>query len=195
MVLQWDDFYGRYSDWSQSTLRTRISALEDIGSADEVIEVIESFWDEKLANQLARKALRLGLRFNEAEIEQISDWVSDEVLQELCQASGLSGEEQTLYEDTVDWEMEAKLRVEAQSTPLKRRPGCGAFFAALFGALFRGFGGDAGNRRGRSSPYCDGDCEHCPPHFGYRYGRWYYGHGHQYGCMRGGNGGACGKGL
>ena len=40
---------------------------------------------------------------------------------------------------------------------------------------------------------CNGDCAHCPPHYGYRYGRWYYGHGHQHGCQRGGNGGATGR--
>jgi hypothetical protein len=34
---------------------------------------------------------------------------------------------------------------------------------------------------------CDGDCAHCPPHYGYRYGRWYYGHHHQHGCEFGGN--------
>lgn len=34
---------------------------------------------------------------------------------------------------------------------------------------------------------CDGDCDNCPPHYGYRYGRWYYGHDHQHGCERGGN--------
>ena len=34
---------------------------------------------------------------------------------------------------------------------------------------------------------CDGDCANCPPHYGYRYGRWYYGKGHQYGCELSGN--------
>ena len=34
---------------------------------------------------------------------------------------------------------------------------------------------------------CDGDCSKCPPHYGYRYGRWYYGHGHSEGCQLGGN--------
>lgn len=34
---------------------------------------------------------------------------------------------------------------------------------------------------------CDGDCANCPPHYGYRYGRWYYGHGHAEGCEFGGN--------
>ena len=40
---------------------------------------------------------------------------------------------------------------------------------------------------------CNGDCDNCPAHYGYRYGRWYYGHGHQHGCVRGGNGGATGR--
>ena len=34
---------------------------------------------------------------------------------------------------------------------------------------------------------CDGDCANCPPHYGYRHGRWYYGRNHVEGCERGGN--------
>ena len=44
-------------------------------------------------------------------------------------------------------------------------------------------------REDRPSHRCDGDCANCPPHYGYRYGRWYYGHGHTRGCQRGGPGG------
>ena len=39
----------------------------------------------------------------------------------------------------------------------------------------------------RHPGHCTGDCANCPPHYGYRYGRWYYGHGHQHGCEFGGN--------
>ena len=39
---------------------------------------------------------------------------------------------------------------------------------------------------------CDGDCANCPPHYGYRYGRWYYGKDHTEGCTRGGNRGGGG---
>ena len=38
---------------------------------------------------------------------------------------------------------------------------------------------------------CDGDCANCPPHYGYRYGRYYYGRCHQHSCQFGGN---CGGG-
>ena len=40
---------------------------------------------------------------------------------------------------------------------------------------------------------CEGDCSKCPAHYGYRYGRWYYGHDHSEGCEFGGN--RCGGGL
>ena len=43
----------------------------------------------------------------------------------------------------------------------------------------------------KHSGRCDGDCANCPPHYGYRYGRYYYGRCHQYGCQFGGN---CGDG-
>lgn len=65
-----------------------------------------------------------------------------------------------------------------------------AAIAALFvaGAVIGGVSSNHDHSR-----YCNGDCANCPPHYGYRYGRWYYGHGHQSGCERGGNGGASGK--
>ena len=47
--------------------------------------------------------------------------------------------------------------------------------------------------RKMNSGKCDGDCKNCPPHYGYRYGRWYYGHDHSEGCEFGGN--RCGGGM
>ena len=43
------------------------------------------------------------------------------------------------------------------------------------------------NKKKKHSSRCDGDCENCPPHYGYRHGRWYYGHSHTEGCTFGGN--------
>ena len=49
--------------------------------------------------------------------------------------------------------------------------------------------------RPHGSTRCDGNCDSCPPHYGYRHGRWYYGHGHRHSCQRGGNGGYTGRTL
>lgn len=85
-------------------------------------------------------------------------------------------EEEENEENDEDGDFEAEL-----PPPVRRRepkPG----FCALLGAALLGTLSDDGHG-GR----CTGDCAHCPPHFGYRYGRWYYGHGHVYGCEFGGN--------
>ena len=59
----------------------------------------------------------------------------------------------------------------------------------FFTKLFAGIGiADALSSSHASHPgHCTGDCANCPPHYGYRYGRWYYGHGHVHGCEFGGN--------
>ena len=62
--------------------------------------------------------------------------------------------------------------------PVRKRPG---FLATLLGIA-----SDAGSRRSHPGR-CTGDCSNCPAHYGYRYGRWYYGHHHTHGCEFGGN--------
>ena len=53
-------------------------------------------------------------------------------------------------------------------------------YFSIFGLLFGGAGGKHSGR-------CEGNCSKCPDHFGYRYGRWYYGKYHSHGCEFGGN--------
>ena len=83
-----------------------------------------------------------------------------------------------------------KEELEEEELQVEERPdSCSGLFATLAGAsLLAGLASD-----NKQSHYCNGDCDNCPPHYGYRYGRWYYGHGHQGGCERGGNGGATGQ--
>ena len=60
----------------------------------------------------------------------------------------------------------------------------------LLGALIAAAAasGNSGNhKKKKHKGRCNGDCANCPPHYGYRYGRWYYGHGHMHGCQFGGN--------
>ena len=64
MSVSWDDFVDRYPEWSESTLRTRISELDEIGSGDEVVDVILDFPTEQLKGQLIRRAIRHKVIFN-----------------------------------------------------------------------------------------------------------------------------------
>ena len=80
---------------------------------------------------------------------------------------------------------EADIYVDDYCPPPKR-PG---FFATLFGVI-AGIDMASGSNQHRHNGRCNGDCAHCPPHYGYRYGRWYYGHNHVHGCEFGGNKGS-----
>ena len=118
---------------------------------------------------LERAARRCRVKLFEEEDEEEENEENDENDEE-------ENDENNEEENDEDEDFEAEL-----PPPVRRRepkPG----FCALLGAALLGTLSDDGHG-GR----CTGDCAHCPPHFGYRYGRWYYGHGHVYGCEFGGN--------
>ena len=85
--------------------------------------------------------------------------------------------------------LQMMLEYESLENITVQRNASAGLFALLLGAQMLS-GSGSGHKDSR---YCNGDCANCPPHYGYRYGRWYYGHGHQGGCERGGNGGASGR--
>ena len=60
------------------------------------------------------------------------------------------------------------------------------FFATLFAGLDAEKAMKGRGNLKKHNGRCDGDCANCPPHYGYRYGRWYYGHHHSHGCEIGG---------
>lgn len=72
-------------------------------------------------------------------------------------------------------------RHQEPPSPPRDKPG---FFTLLAAALT---GVSLADRTRSQERRCNGDCANCPPHYGYRHGRWYYGKGHQYGCEFGGN--------
>ena len=145
-----------------------------LGTSDEVVEAISHIGDESGAFALYKRAVDSGLRFTDAQLDKMG--------QNKDEYKGL-----TMLAD-------------------KKRPGC---LRSLIAMIFLFGNEDSANVKSAPSPRrhtdsdrgskkkrnggCDGDCANCPAHYGYRYGRWYYGHGHQHGCEKGGNGGASGK--
>ena len=279
--MKWSDFYDNYTEWSEATIRSRISALEDMGNSDEIVDVVIDLPNEKLKAQLIRKAIRCKVLFTHDDFMNLDGELPDEVYRELAIHSGFDANNPYLDEDNLTWddfysecydwsevdtlrrikklknfgsseevcevicgmpnsECEESLyqkaiasgvkftddeleemgkiesdakgfldnlitdediaqveedvailcdeldRLDPSKQPKPQRKGLG-FFGTLF-AIIGAFAGTVKSKH--NSHHCDGDCANCPPHYGYRYGRWYYGHGHQYGCQRGGNGGA-----
>ena len=92
----------------------------------------------------------------------------------------------------VSWGDEAEAINEKRYMRAKSSGRGVVFLGFLFPAL-SGIGGGINGHDQRHGGKCTGNCATCPPHYGYRYGRWYYGHGHQYGCEFGGNKGDGGR--
>ena len=204
--MEWGEYYKKFDEWATSTQISRLSALTSYGPSDEVAEVAQGLMDETAASRLVRRALAAGVQFTAEEIcelvnccnaavmnallenstcaftrEQLEDiWgvVDDAVLEQTVRRCRVK-----LFDDGEEEEEEEDDEPEqAELSPPKRRREPKLGFWTLLGATLLGASGDGGH-----GVRCTGDCAHCPPHFGYRYGRWYYGHGHVYGCEFGGN--------
>jgi len=284
--MTWDDFYDRYCDWSESTVKIRISSLEDIGNGEDVVDVVLNLSDEKIKVQLIRKSMRLGVKFTQEDFMNLDGELPGAVYEEVAKYGNFYLDNPYFNENDFDWddfyaecsnlpedmvlrcipridkfgdtedvvdailsisypaddalyeravvlgvkftkeqkelmgreefsfvedikafndiseeqmnefseqvcivEKQVDEYIEQMKNPKKRKSSVGK--AIGIGALFGFFEGLFGKKK-KHHRRCDGDCAHCPPHYGYRYGRWYYGHGHNYGCEFGGNKGGGG---
>ena len=197
MPMKWEDYYDRFWDWAESTQISRISTLTDFTSSSEVAEIANEFFDEKNSTRLVKRAMQNGIRFTPAEIIELGGCLTEEVFNEAirsCRGQFTAEQYEELEglcfdEDLLETVAKAGgIRREIDDPPFEpgivlaqpARKGPG-FFATLLGLA-----SNADSRRTHPGR-CTGDCANCPAHYGYRYGRWYYGHHHSHGCEFGGN--------
>lgn len=195
--MDWATYYERFYDWSESTQINRISSLTDFGASEEVAEVIQSFMDGKAASRLVKKALVHGVKFSAQEVMDMIDLLDDIPKELISSCKTYFSQEQIdvladydIDEDVlraaskksnVRFPFDEEEEYAEEYCPPEQPPKLG-FWATLFGITSL----SGGKKKGHPG-YCTGDCANCPPHYGYRYGRWYYGHHHVHGCEFGGN--------
>ena len=203
--MTWDDYYGGFYDWSPSTQKNYTYRLSDYGPADEVWEVAQelAFQDEAFAVKFLEKALTAGVRFTTEQVLEMVGTVEKSVLSKIAERTDVPFDREQLEEiymmiddssfqrisrrakiDVFDDEPSAYEQPEQVQyiRPQKKKVGLFTTLAAFVAGSTL-----AGRVKKKHDGHCDGDCANCPPHYGYRYGRWYYGKGHQYGCEFGGN--------
>lgn len=141
-------------------------------------------------NELAVAAVRNSAdRLTAEDMEYLYGEIDDEVIIEICSKRNIAlpedlreeVEEPEIEEDDEPLEEEIYEDDFVYDEPKK---------LGFWGTLFSVIGASELIDRNRSTPHngkCNGDCANCPPHYGYRYGRWYYGHHHNHGCEFGGN--------
>ncbi len=209
--MTWDDFYERFYDLSHSTQKSYSYKLTDYGPADEVFEVLSefAFYDQKFASRFASKALDGGVHFTPEHALEITNLIEKPVLSRMAETAVPAFNREQLEEiymliDDATFERISKkqnIDIFADEEPeeeyepdddiefVEPQPKKLGFFGTLF-AVVAGASLASGSKRKQHNGRCDGDCVNCPPHYGYRYGRWYYGHDHQHGCEFGGNRGS-----
>lgn len=203
--LSWDEYFDGFWDWSLSTQKNYANRLLNFGSSDEVLEIINEFtlYDPGYASRFAEKALRAGVRFTSEQVLEMTILVDRTVLGHAAETAGDAFDPDQLEElrglidDGVFARIAAIHRLPEDEPegewgePISREKG--RWFPVSFGdsdaePTFR-----RPSRRKKHHGRCDGDCANCPAHYGYRYGRWYYGHDHVHGCEFGGNKGSGGR--
>ena len=194
--MTWEDYFEGFYGWSPGTQKSYTYRLSNFGPADEVWEIAQelSFNDNAFAagvrftpdqvlemvgtveeSVLSRIAEQTDVPFNREQLEEIYLMISDNSFQKISQRTYID-----VFDDVKALQRQISLRRSA--APRKKKVGLlSALFALLAGASA------ASHIQKKHDGHCDGDCANCPPHYGYRYGRWYYGKGHQYGCEFGGN--------
>lgn len=210
--MTWDEYYDKFYDWANSTQISRISQLTSFGSADELCEVAIELIDEKAATRLIKKAVAAGVVFNADQIVDLTDALNEEgmnciiaaskctftreQIDDLCCSASYDIPEEAAarsgfsYLDEDNEESEPEEADDHCFIEPEPQPKIG-FFTKLLLAF--GIAGELSDHARKHNGRCNGDRAHCPPHYGYRYGRWYYGHDHQYGCEFGGNKGSGSK--
>ena len=202
--MSWELFYEHFYDWNMSTRRSNAISQKQFGSAQEVVDIAVELLDEESATKLISNAYAAGVRFSGDEILQLDGSVSGTTIAKLAtnatdslSADDLDDLSYLMSEEEIEKVAkkhgitleEEEEEFWAEPAPVRKRSGIGLFGAILIGLSL--FGGKPKAKK-KHNGRCNGDCANCPPHYGYRYGRWYYGRHHQYGCQFGGNHGGGG---
>ena len=202
--MDWDTYYEKFYDWATSTQIRKLSSLTSFGASSEVAEVAQEYMDEAAASRLIKKAVAYGVQFTPEEIYDLSGCCNQEAMNVLLDSAKCRFTQEQLedlwgvVDDDVLERAAARNHVKlfddrseeyeqdsaVYDEPIPAAPKIG-FFTKLFAGI--GIAGALSSSHAAHPGHCTGDCANCPPHYGYRYGRWYYGHGHQYGCELGGN--------
>lgn len=119
--MQWCDFYDNFWDWSDSTRRTRISSLEDIGSGEEVVEAVLEIEDEKVRAQLIRKAMKFGVQFTSDDFMNLDGELPGELYEQLGKYAGYDHNDPYFDEDNMTWDDFYNCYCDWDDTIMERR--------------------------------------------------------------------------
>ena len=87
--MDWETYYEKFFDWSESTQINRMSGLTSFGPSAEVFDVATEFTDPKVATRFLKKAVKAGVKFTGKEIVDMIDNVTDDFIPTLVVSNSI----------------------------------------------------------------------------------------------------------
>lgn len=104
--MKWEDYYDKFYDWAESTRIKKLASVEELGSADEVTEVMQEFSisHEEVVNRIARKAVEQKLVFSADNIMDLINEMDSELYRQIALQSvkAFSRDDLILLEEYLD---------------------------------------------------------------------------------------------
>ena len=70
-MMEWSYFYDKYSELSDSKLKSYISILEDIDSGSELVDAVVDIENKDIKSLLVRKAMEFKVEFDQDDFERL----------------------------------------------------------------------------------------------------------------------------
>lgn len=96
-MTTWENFYEKYDEWSDSTVLSRISSLQDIGPSAEVVDCANNM-SEEASEKLIRKAISMGMVFTPNDIYELDGVISEGLGKEILERFMTTGRPISLSE-------------------------------------------------------------------------------------------------
>ena len=104
--MNWEDYYDKFYDWSESTQVNKLSSVDALGPADEVAEIMLEFAfnREDIVNRIARKAIEQKLVFSAENIQDLTNFMDGDLHNKLAlqSARAFSKEDLVMLEGFLD---------------------------------------------------------------------------------------------
>lgn len=78
--MEWDEYYEKCGEWSDSTKISKISQISSFGSHSEVWEIAQDYMDGKAAGRLIKKAMINDVHFTGEEIVDMIMYVETDII-------------------------------------------------------------------------------------------------------------------
>ena len=176
----WEEFMQAYPFLGKKALRNAIYNVKSFGTSSDVVKLYFDIKDDDIRRELYSEAIKKGVSFSKKEQEQIKEHIfkceKKDVFSKIAKKAHQAAE-------NIERSAKKVQRLKQIAPPEPPSPAPSFSFLSFLGSFSESNSSHKSSHPGK----CNGDCANCPPHYGYRYGRWYYGHSHTEGCVFGGN--------